>query len=89
MKANLTALLLMLTVSGCAIQPTSIKTPDGQQLYTFTCSTGIEQCEQSAATWCAAGYDVIEHSTHISRVVPHYGEYPVTLISDNLTVKCK
>lgn len=89
MKANLTALLLMLIVSSCAIQPTVIKTADGQQLYTFTCSTGIEQCEQSAATWCVAGYDVIQHTTPSSKVVPHYGEYPVTLISDNLTVKCK
>jgi len=89
MKTNITVLLLTFIGSGCAIQPTVTKTADGQQAYTFTCSAGTEQCEQASTTWCPTGYDVIEHGQQASPVVPHYGEYPVTLLTDSLTVQCK
>jgi hypothetical protein len=89
MKAKMTILLLTLVVSACAAQPTSIITADGKQLYAFNCRAGLEKCYQQSRKWCPAGYDIFDHSKKTSTVVPHYGEYPMILTTESLTIQCK
>lgn len=89
MKTKVTGLCFAFVISGCAIQPTSTTDADGRQGYTLNCSSGIEACRQQAADLCPNQYDVIEHTKKSSTVVPHYGEYPMTINIETLTIKCK
>jgi hypothetical protein len=89
MKTKITGLCFAIFLSACATQPTSITTADGQQGFTLNCNSGIEKCHQKSAELCLAGYDIIEHSKKSSTLVPHYGEYPITIITESLTIECK
>ncbi|MFW5425773.1 MAG: hypothetical protein ACKE8G_04470 [Methylophagaceae bacterium] len=88
MKSKITTLILATIVGGCAIEPVSIAEPDGKQNYIINCTSGIDRCRQKAAELCPAGYDVTEHSKKSSTLVPHYGEYPMTINIENLTINC-
>jgi len=89
MKARITLFIFAVVVGGCAIEPVSISQPDGKQGYTINCSSGIDKCRQKSAELCPAGYDIIEHFKKSSTLVPHYGEYPMTVNIENLTIHCK
>lgn len=90
MKAKITALSLVIAViSGCAINPAPISTSEGKRNYAIYCSSGIDKCHQKSAELCPDGYDIIEHSKQSSTRVPHYGEYPMTINIENLTIDCK
>lgn len=89
MKTKLTGLCFAVFLSGCAFQPASITTADGKQGYTLNCNSGLEKCHQKATELCPAGYDIIDHSKKSSTVVPHYGEYPMTINTESLTLECK
>lgn len=89
MKTKIIGLCFVVFLSGCATQPTSITTADGKQGYTLNCDSGIEKCHQKAAELCPKGYDILEHSKKSSTVVPHYGQYPMTINTELLTIKCK
>ncbi|MDO7596853.1 MAG: hypothetical protein MUQ51_06935 [Pseudomonadota bacterium] len=89
MNIKFTVLCLAVFLSGCAIEPTPLNRADGQQGFTMNCNSGLEKCNQKSAELCPAGYDIIEHSKKASTVVPHYGEYPMTIKTESLTIKCK
>ena len=88
MKAKIIALSFVV-IGGCAIEPTSVVGSDGKQRYMMNCHSGIDKCHQKAAELCPSDYDIIEHTKKSSIVVPHYGEYPMTIYTENLTVECK
>jgi hypothetical protein len=83
-----TPLLCVALLSSCTITPTRITLEDGSPAYTMDCTSGIEQCIQAAQLSCPNGYDVIEQGTHTQTVVPHYGEFPLTITTEILTVRC-
>ncbi len=89
MKTNITLLSLVILMAGCAVQPLPTNGADGQQGYAISCISGIEQCYQKAAKLCSGGYDIIEHTHSSSILVPHYGQYPMTVNTDNLTIRCR
>lgn len=89
MKAKITVLLLAIVISGCAIEPLPITEADGKKSYALNCNSGIEKCQQKAAELCLGGYDIIDHVKKSSTVVPHYGEYPMTINIESLTIKCQ
>lgn len=89
MKTKITGLCFAVFLSGCATQPTSITTADGKQGYMLNCDSGIEKCHQKSTELCPGGYDIIDHSKKSSTVIPHYGQYPMTINTESLTIKCK
>ncbi|MBL1321341.1 MAG: hypothetical protein COA63_009830 [Methylophaga sp.] len=89
MKTKVTTLSFAVVMCGCAIEPVITAQPDGKQSYTINCSSGIDKCHQRSAKLCPTGYDIIEHSKKTSTLVPHYGEYPMTINIENLTISCK
>ena len=82
-------LFAILALSACAIEPTVIKGPNGEQAYMFNCNNGTKMCYQKAAKYCPSGYDIIKHTNTSSELMPHYGEYPITVTVENLTIHCK
>ena len=89
MNTKITVLCFAFVISGCAIEPISMSGPDGKQGYTMNCDSRIEQCHQKAAELCPEGYDILDHAKKASTVVPNYGEYPVTIITESLTIQCR
>ncbi len=74
---------------GCANNPSPMSTSNDKQSYIINCGFGINKCYQKATNLCPDGYDIIDHSKKIASLVPHYGEYPMTVYIENLTVTCK
>jgi len=89
MKAKITVFFLAIVISGCATEPTSITRTDGKQGYTLNCNSGTEKCHQKSAELCSGGYDIIDDSKKTSTFVPHYGEYPMTIDIESLTITCR
>jgi len=89
MKAKITILSLAIAVSACALQPQLMIGADGKQSYTINCNSGIEKCHQKSAELCPSGYETIEHANKSSTLIPHYGEYPMTVNTESLTIQCK
>lgn len=88
-KKTITITGLTILLYGCAINPTPLTTSNGKQGYTIQCDSGVAKCEQKAAKLCPDGYDILDHSKKTTTLVPHYGEYPMTVNIENLTVECK
>lgn len=76
-------------MTACAVQPLPINGANGQQRYAMNCVSGIEQCYQKAAELCPNGYDIIEQTHTSSKLVPHYGQYPMIVNTENLTIECR
>jgi len=55
----------------------------------MNCNSGIEKCYEKSAELCPSGYDIIEHSNKSSTYLPHYGEYPMTVNIESLTIECR
>ena len=89
MKAKITLFILAVAMGGCATEPVSTVKTDGKQAYTINCTLGIDECRQKAAKLCPAGYDINEHIKKSSTLVPHYGEYPMTINIESLIIHCK
>jgi len=89
MKARISVLTLTILISGCAIEPVSVTKPDGNQGYIINCNSGVALCHKKSAKLCPAGYDITEHTKESSTVIPHYGEYPMTLNTESLIIECK
>ena len=86
---NLIILSTIIVLSGCAIEPTTIIGPNGKQVYMLNCNAVIEMCYQKAGKLCSRGYDIINHTNTLSAITPHYGQYPMTINVENLTIQCK
>ncbi len=79
-----------LLLSSCAtINPVSITGPSGKQGFSMDCVTSTPNCFSKAGELCPNGYDIIDHSTTSSIVVPHYGAYPMNVTRESLTIECK
>jgi len=89
MKARITALTLTIFISACAMDSVPVTTADGKQGYTINCNSGVDLCHKKSAKLCPAGYDIVEHIKESSTVIPHYGEYPMTLNTESLIIECK
>jgi len=89
MKAKITIFIVAVVVGGCAIEPVSVTGPGGKQSYTINCTSGIDKCRQKSAELCPTGYDIVEHTKKSSTLVPHYGEYPMTINIEQLIIDCK
>lgn len=89
MKSKMIGLCLAVVISGCAIEPLPLTGGNGQLGFTMDCNEGIEKCYQKSAELCPAGYDIIEHTKKTSTLVPHYGQYPMTINIERLTIECR
>jgi hypothetical protein len=56
--------------------------------FDVVCAVGADTCEKRASAQCASSFSVIERETLKSTAIPHYGQYPLTLEMDKLTVQC-
>ncbi len=82
--------LSSLLLSSCAtIEPLPITGPSGNQGFSMDCVTSTPNCFLKAGQLCPNGYDIIDHSSTSSIVVPHYGAYPMNVTSESLTIECK
>lgn len=86
-------LWIAVSLAGCAtVQPSEpFKGPNGRQAYTMQCSgmgRTMEQCYQSAAQLCPAGYDIIDRPTGPTALVP-VGGMLMAAQRQGLTVECK
>jgi len=82
--------LITLILSSCTtIKPLSITGPSGKQGFSMECVTTTPECFSKAGQLCPNGYDIIDHSSTSSVVVPHYGAFPMTITRESLTIECK
>jgi hypothetical protein len=73
--------ILLTGCSNAVLQPSN--TP-----FDVVCAVGTDACEERASAQCATSFSVINRETQQSTVIPHYGQYPLTLEMDKLTVQC-
>tara|TARA_R110002050_G_scaffold269917_2_gene412687 strand:+ start:229967 stop:230233 length:267 start_codon:yes stop_codon:yes gene_type:complete len=88
MKTKIIGLCFTVIISGCAIKPITVG-ENGELGYTINCNSGIEVCQQKSEELCPSGFDIIDHAKKSSTLAPHYGEYPTTIDTESLTIKCK
>jgi hypothetical protein len=56
--------MLLLILSGCAVQPKPFTGPDGRQAYAMRCGSHLDRCYEKAGQLCpSGGYDVIDRAT--------------------------
>lgn len=90
MKRLSLLLFMLIGITACTtIKPVSITGPSGQQGFSMDCVTSTTDCFAKAGNLCPNGYDIVDHSTVSSMVVPHYGAYPMTVTRESLTIECK
>lgn len=81
--------LAAIILSGCAIEPTPITGTNGLQSYKFDCNADTKVCYQKAGKLCTRGYDIIDHANTSTIMMPHYGEHPMTINVESLTIQCQ
>jgi hypothetical protein len=75
----------MMVLASCA-QTVQFRPSD--ESFDVVCAVGTDACEERASAQCASSFSVIHRETQQSTVIPHYGQYPLTLEMDKLTVQC-
>ena len=90
MKAKIIILgFAVVVMSSCAVEPISVAGSNGQQRYTINCDSGIDKCHKKSVELCSDGYDIVEHEKKSFERVIHYGQHPVIVNTESLTIDCK
>ena len=61
------AVVFLLVLTGCAVELTPFRGPNGRVAYAMDCSDlGIEACYQKAGEVCPNGYDILGQSDNVA-----------------------
>jgi hypothetical protein len=83
-------LVVLLVLSGCAVQPKPFSGPNGRQAYAMECSgegRTMHDCLVKAGDLCQRGYDVVTQSSGPSGAI--VGGYGAVGARESLAIECR